>query len=564
MLLWLIFSVMTAAAIAAVLVPLVRNRAEGRSNPDIAVYRDQLDEVDRDAAAGLIGKNEAEAARVEISRRLLAADAAAGSIPIASDPALVARFRRYVVAAALFLLPAGAAVLYLQLGSPELAITPAAGSVQSENSAEIKNLVARVEAHLQGNPDDGRGWEVLAPVYMQLGRYSDSVNAWRRVLALLGETADRQANFGEALMAEANGVVTVAAKAAFTRSVTLDNSVVSARYYLGRAAEQDGKREEAAQIWRDLIAGAPAGAHWVDDVRGALSRIESSAAAGSGSTGAQIAAPVEQSSEQQAATIRGMVDGLAERLKQDGSNVDGWLKLVRSYKVLGETGKATSAISDARRSLDSEPGKRKLLEAGLKELDADPPPPAANFRAATPAAAPSQHEGDAIQGTINRLAERLKKSGSDPEGWIMLTRSYISLGEKEKAAETISNARSALAGDEAMLQVFNEALQRFKIDDLAKQASTLPGPPAVESRSPVQSGNQTDEMIRGMVARLAERMKKDGADLDGWLQLIRSYVVLGERDKALTAAADARRKFGGDNDKRRRLDDFIKSLGLDG
>lgn len=565
MLLWLIFGLMTAAAIATVLVPLVRNRIEGPSNPDIAVYRDQLDEVERDAVAGLIGKKEAEAARVEISRRLLAAADAAGTVPIASDPASVARIRRYVLAAALLLLPVGAAALYLQLGSPELAVTSAAEIVQSENSAEIVNLVARVEAHLQRKPDDGRGWEVLAPVYMQLGRYSDSVSAWRRVIALLGESADRQANLGEALMAEANGVVTVAAKAAFIRSVTLDNSIVSARYYLGRAAEQDGKREEAAKIWRDLIAGAPAGAHWVDDVRAALGRIESGSAAAAGSTGPQIAAPIDQSpDQQQAAMIRGMVDGLAARLKQDGSDVDGWVRLVRSYKVLGESEKAKSAISDARRSLESEPDKRKILDAALKELEADPPPPAASFRTGNPASVPSQHEGDAIQGTIDRLAERLKKSRSDPEGWIMLARSYASLGEKEKAAAAIRDARAALAGDEAMLQVFNEALQRFKIDDFAKQASTLSGSPADEPRPPVQGGNQTDEMVRGMVARLAERMKKDGADLDGWLQLMRSYVVLGERDKALSAAADARRNIGGDNDKRRRLDDFIKSLGLDG
>jgi len=487
MLLWLIFGVMTAAAIAAVLVPLVRGRVEVPSNPDIAVYRDQLDEVDRDVSAGLIGNKEAEAARVEISRRLLAAADYAGATAL--DSASAKGFRPYFVAAALLLLPAGAAALYLKLGSPELTVTSAAGIVQSENSTDIENLIARVEAHLQKNPEDGRGWEVLAPVYMQVGRYSDSASAWRRTLALLGESADRQANLGEALMAEANGVVTVAAKAAFIRSVTLDNSIVSARYYLGRAAEQDGKRDEAAQIWRDLIAGAPAGAHWVKDVRAALDRIESNSAAAASSTGAQIAAPIDQpSGQQQAATTRGMSAG----------------------------------------------------------------------------SPPSQHDGDAIQGTINRLAERLKTSGSDPEGWVMLTRSYASLGEKEKAAEAIRDARAALAGDEARLQVFNEALQRFKIDDLAKQASTLPGAPTDEPRPPVQGGNQTDEMIRGMVARLAERMKKDGADLDGWQQLMRSYLVLGQRDKALSAAADARRNIGSDGDRRQRLDDFIKSLGLDG
>jgi cytochrome c-type biogenesis protein CcmH len=107
-------------------------------------------------------------------------------------------------------------------------------------------------------------------------------------------------------------------------------------------------------------------------------------------------------------------------------------------------------------------------------------------------------------------------------------------------------------------------LQKVKIDEVASRASALPASPATEQRAPVQDGNQTNEMIRGMVARLAERLKKDGSDLDGWLQLMRSYVVLGERDKALSAAADARQAIGGDQDKRRRFDDFVKSLGLDG
>ncbi|MGE5772998.1 MAG: c-type cytochrome biogenesis protein CcmI [Hyphomicrobiales bacterium] len=474
MILWLIFGLMTAAAIAAVLLPLVRNRAEGPSGNEIAVYRDQLDELDRDAAASLIGKSEAEAARAEISRRLLAAADAATAAPAPLDPVSAARIRRCVIAAALLLLPAGAGALYLRLGSPDLAAMPAGGAVQPEKQTQIENLVAKIEVHLQGNPKDGRGWEVLAPVYMQLGRYSDSVSAWRNTLTLLGESADREANLGEALMAEANGVVTVEAKAAFARAVTLDNTIVSARYYLGKAAEQDGKREEAAKIWRDLIAEAPAGAHWANDVRAALARIEQDSGASTDPTGAQTA----------------------------GSN---------------------------------------------------------------PPAAPPQHEGDAIQGMVDRLAERVKKSGADPEGWIMLTRSYLTLGEKEKAAAAISDARAALAGNEAMLQFFNEAVQKFKIDDVASRASAPPASPATtEERALVQDGSQTNEMIRGMVARLAERLKKDGSDLDGWQRLMRSYVVLGERDKALSAAADARQAIGGDHDKRRRFDDFVKSLGLDG
>ena len=139
----------------------------------------------------------------------------------------------------------------------------------------VENLLAQAEAHLVRNPEDGRGWELLAPVYMRLDRYSDSVTAWRNTLQFLGESAERRSNLGEALTAEANGVVTADAKAAFVRAVTLDKTNVGARYYLGLAAEQDGQREKAAKIWRDLIAEAPAGAFWVSDVRDALARVES-------------------------------------------------------------------------------------------------------------------------------------------------------------------------------------------------------------------------------------------------------------------------------------------------
>ncbi len=568
MTLWLILALMTGAAIFAVIWPLAKNSKAARSGSDVAVYRDQLNELERDLAAGSIGKTEAEAARVEISRRLLAAAEAAKAAAVAVTPSATAWYRRAVALVALILLPVGAGSLYLRLGSPGLASEPltAQRGAQPDQQAPVENIVAKVEVHLQNNPKDGRGWEVLAPVYMQLGRYTDSVNAWRNALAFLGESADREANLGEALVAEANGVVTADAKTAFVRAVTLDNTTVSARYYLGTAAEQDGKREEAAKIWRDLIAEAPAGAHWVSDVRAALARVEASPAAPSpGPSAAQIAAATKQSPDQQTAMIRGMVDGLAARLQQDGSDLDGWVRLVRSYKVLDELDKAQSAISDAQRALANDPDKRKRLDVALKELESGAAVAAVNppIQQANPPAAPPQHEGPAIQSMVDRLAERVKKAGSDTEGWIMLTRSYLTLGEKEKAAAAIKDARAALADDAARLQQFNEALQRFKIDEIATVASAMPSPPATETRAPAP-GDQTNEMIRGMVARLADRLKRDGSDFDGWLQLMRSYVVLGERDKAMRAAADARQAIGSDADKRRRFDDFVKSLGLDG
>lgn len=473
MTLWLILALMTAAALCAVLWPFARQATAARSGSDVAVYRDQLDEVERDLAAGLIGDTEAAAARVEISRRLLAAaDAAQAAPPADSTPA--AWRRRVFAAAAMLALPIIAGGLYLRLGSPQLASAQAAARRDLAPAQQsVESLVAQIEAHLQRNPKDGRGWEVLAPVYMRLGRYSDSVTAWRNALQLLGETAQRDANLGEALTAEADGVVTADAKAAFVRAVTLDSTIVSARYYLGLAAEQDGQRENAANIWRDLIAHAPPGAFWLDHVRDALARVEGKSTAPPGPTATQMAAAAKQPPEQQAAMIQGMVDRLAARLKQDGSDVNGWVRLVRSYKVLGQSDKASAAAADARQALAGDAAKLQQLDAALTRLDADneATPAAAAGPAPAPAAmaaagAPPDHtQGATMQSMVDRLAERLKLPGSDPEGWLTLVRSYATLGEKDKATAAVSDARRALADDPDKLDQFNNALRSFNIGE---------------------------------------------------------------------------------------------------
>ena len=186
------------------------------------------------------------------------------------------------------------------------------------------------------NPDDGRGWEVIAPVYLRLGRVDDAVKARRNVLRLSGETAERRTALGETLVYAANGVVTAEAKATFERAVALDQGDVKARYFLGLAAEQDGSRAQAAIIWRELLAGAADDAPWAEFVRRALARVEGKA----GPSDDDVAAASDLSPEQRGVMIRGMVGRLAERLHRDGSDVEGWLRLVRSYVVLGERDKA--------------------------------------------------------------------------------------------------------------------------------------------------------------------------------------------------------------------------------
>jgi cytochrome c-type biogenesis protein CcmH len=365
MTLWFVMALMTAAAILAVLWPLSR-RKPLPSGSDVEVYRDQLDEIERDRAAGLIGEREAEAARLEVSRRLLAA-----ADVLSAEPRTIAAWRRRAAAlAALVLLPLGAASLYLALGSPGLPGQPqAARRVAPPEQRSVAELVGRVEAHLEQNPEDGRGWEVVGPVYMRLGRYDDAVKARRNSLRLLGPTAQREADLGEALTGAANGIVTAEAKTAFDRALGLDAEDFRARYFSGLAAEQDGRPKDAAEIWQKLLAGAPADAAWVGLVRESLLRVDPSATiAPPGPNAADVAAASEMSPEQRETMVRGMVARLAERLKQDGSDIDGWLRLVRAYMVLGDKEQARASAADARRALDGDSEGLRRLDELIKGL----------------------------------------------------------------------------------------------------------------------------------------------------------------------------------------------------
>src|SRR5262245_11555405 len=269
MMLWFALALMTAAAMAAVAWPLTRQGRILRSGSDLAVYRDQLDEVRRDHAAGRIGDSEAEAAEVEVSRRLLAA-ADAEAAQQAAVTATPGSRRRAVALAALVVVSFGSAGTYLSLGSPTLPGQPLASRDQGQS---IDAMIAQVESHLARNPNDGRGWEVIAPVYLRLGRVDDAIKARRNALALSGETSERQAGLGEALVAASDGKITPEARKSFARAVELDGGNIKARYFLGVAAEQDGRPAGAVAIWRAMLAGAPADAPWAEFIRQEVTRL---------------------------------------------------------------------------------------------------------------------------------------------------------------------------------------------------------------------------------------------------------------------------------------------------
>ena len=365
MMLWIVFALMTAAAIFAVLWPLSRgNRPQGEGSETV-VYRDQLAEVERDVSAGLINPPEAAAARVEISRRLLAAadhqrEAVGSSV----------RLRRAAALVALIGLPLVALGLYYPLGSPGLPDFPLAQRERAPDGTQsLDALVTQVEQHLANNPTDGRGWTVLAPVLARLGRLDDAIRAFRNSITYNGESSERRADLGEALVAAAVGVVSAEAKAEFERAIALNADDVKASYYLGLAAEQDGRSAEAANIWRAMLTKAPADAPWRSLVQAALVRVGGSPVPALSEE--TMAAAKGMSDTDRSAMIRSMVDRLATRLKQNGEDVEGWLRLVRAYMVMGDTEKAKGASLDARRAVASDPERLRQLNDGLKNLGLD-------------------------------------------------------------------------------------------------------------------------------------------------------------------------------------------------
>src|SRR5690242_15548663 len=369
MTLWFVFALMTVAAIFAVIWPLGRSSSAQAGGSEAVVYRDQLAEIDRDVASGLIGGVEAEAARVEIGRRLLAAADQARGPQAAASSGSSPVLRRAAAVVGLVGLPLLALAVYLPLGSPRLPDFPLAERARAPDAAQpLENLVAQVEQHLEKNPTDGRGWKVLAPVLLRIGRYDDAVRAYRNSITYSGDSASSRADLGEAIAAAAGGVVTAEAKGEFEHALALDAGDAKASYFLGVAAEQDGRKDEAATIWRAMLEKAPADAPWRPLLQEALTRVGAPAPAAPALSEQTMAAAKDMSATDRDAMIRGMVERLAVRLKQNGDDVEGWLRLVRAYLVLGDRDKAKGALADARQAVGSNAERLKQFNEGLKDL----------------------------------------------------------------------------------------------------------------------------------------------------------------------------------------------------
>jgi cytochrome c-type biogenesis protein CcmH len=359
--LWFVLAGMAAFAVLAALWPLLRAPSSAKADAaasEAAFFKAQLEEIRRDVERGLLPKGEAESARAEAARRLIAA----ASAP--SPPPAVPRNRLAAAALIAIGLPATAFPLYAFLGQPRISDQPLASrNVAPRTNGEIEAAVAAVEARLLAKPDDGKGWAVIAPVYMRLERYGDAAHAYAEALRVEGEDPLRRAAYGEALVATAGGVVTEEARQAFERALAEQPGQPQARFYLALGAEQDGKKAEAISAYEQLVAGSPPDAPWLGVVSARLASLKGEPAPAEASKGASAAIP-----EAQRPMIEGMVSRLAARLAGNGGNVDEWSRLIRAYTVLHESDKAKAALADARKALAPDPNAVASLDALAHDL----------------------------------------------------------------------------------------------------------------------------------------------------------------------------------------------------
>ena len=363
---WIVVAILTAAVAVVLMYPLMRKTevSQTRRDGEVAVYRYQLAELDRERAAGLIGETEAEYARAEIGRRLLAAaDARQGA-----DSS--ARPLRHNLAVSLItvLLPALGLCLYIWKGSPDVPDMPLAARLEQPGN-DMNLLVARAERHLAENPDDGAGWDILAPIYFKTMRLGDAELAYRNALRLQGPSPERLTGLGETLVAGNDGIVIEAARDAFAEAERLKPGNPRARFYLALSLEQAGKSQEARAAFAALAADAPAGAPWLPLVREHLARTGTPGPTQpTGPTAGDVAAAKDMTPADRQAMIEGMVASLDARLKENPGDFEGWMRLMRAYSVLNNAAKAGEALRAGLQVFPPEGEEGKQLLALAREL----------------------------------------------------------------------------------------------------------------------------------------------------------------------------------------------------
>ncbi|HYX04359.1 MAG TPA: c-type cytochrome biogenesis protein CcmI [Reyranella sp.] len=315
-----LLALLTTATVGALLIPFLRTRSQatGRFDAALAIYRDQLAEIERERATGTLPEAEAAAARLEVERRILAAADQAKAVEGGGAPTL----HKLLPPVLALLIPLVVLGIYLPLGHPGLPSAPFTSGARApaEPTLDLPRLIAAARARVAQSPDD----------------------------------PEAQAQLGEALTLEADGTVTQPALEAFRKALQGRPDDPRTLYYLGLHEAQSGDSAAALARWRALYAKSPPEAPYLPVLRAEIERVARAAGVDPGLPAA-MPLPSREQQEAMAAlppaerqqAIRGMVEGLAARLKDNPQDRAGWLRLANAWKVLGEHAAAVDAYAHA-------------------------------------------------------------------------------------------------------------------------------------------------------------------------------------------------------------------------
>ncbi len=358
---WFLAGLLCVVTVAALLATGAAKSAlpVDRSEGALAIYKDQLKEIERDVTSGVLGEVEAENQRTEVSRRLLAASREQDATVNSSS-----RFPKAVV----LVVPILAAALYWHVGHFNMPDVPRAERLAAaEKTSDFDALIAKVEGQLEKQPDDLQGWQLLVPNYLNMGRYGDAANAMAQIIRISGPTSVLYADMGEAMVYGNNGLMSAQSVAVIDEALKLDAKNAKALFYRGLGLSQEGKIAEAKATFRNLLNNAPADAPWKKAVQQQIARLNPDSAAPAIGTD-QIKNAESMKPEDRVAMIRSMVDGLDEKLKANPQDLEGWLRLIRAHTVLGDSDKATAALATARATFATKAADMKLIDDLALEL----------------------------------------------------------------------------------------------------------------------------------------------------------------------------------------------------
>jgi cytochrome c-type biogenesis protein CcmH len=361
---------------------------------DLDVYRDQLKEVERDLERGVVSPADAERATAEVSRRILAADAA---LQDAQTTTATGRSGPILAALTAVVVISGTFVIYLDLGAPgygDLALSDRIEAAQimrddrpnqetaeasipnqpppADTTPDYVGLVERLREAVAQRPDDTRGFTLLSQSEARLGNFAAAHAAQARVIELKGAEATGAdfSEYADLMILAAGGYVSPEAEQVLERTLSLDPTDGPARYYYGLMMAQTGRPDTALRIWDQLLREGPIDAAWIPPIdaqiedmamRAGVDYARPAMGTGRGPSAADIEAAGDMSPAERMEMIQGMVAGLSDRLATDGGPVEDWAQLISALGVLGERGRATAILENAMEVFGNDPTAVDLL-----------------------------------------------------------------------------------------------------------------------------------------------------------------------------------------------------------